>query len=200
MQALTSSSPSSSSSSTAAAAAAGTTGAAAFASSLHRRPSSSPLHLCTRSKWLSSSSSRFYSCSGSLSSSWRSSPPGRASVAAPAVLCKVPNITQDSFPDEVLKSDSPVLVGFCADWCGPCKLIGPVIDSVAKDFKGSLKAVKIDVDTSPDLVKEYDVYGLPTLIVFKDGKEVPKSRREGAINAKKLKALLDEVLPTTASA
>ncbi|KAH7423758.1 hypothetical protein KP509_12G072100 [Ceratopteris richardii] len=115
------------------------------------------------------------------------------------ISCKVPNITQESFDDEVLKSESPVLVGFCADWCGPCKLIGPVIDAVAKDFNGSLKAVKIDVDTSPDLVKEYEVYGLPTLIVFKDGKELPNSRREGAINAKKLKAFLAELLPTNAN-
>ncbi|KAI5056414.1 hypothetical protein GOP47_0028729 [Adiantum capillus-veneris] len=169
-----------------------TTVARAFPSSLcKRRPSSSPSRICRRSEWLFSASK-----SSCLSFSWQKFSACRAS---PAVVCKVPNITQDSFPDEVLKSECPVLVGFCADWCGPCKLIGPVIDSVAKDFNGSLKAVKIDVDTSPNLVKEYDVYGLPTLIVFKDGKEVPNSRKEGAMNAKKLKALLDEVLSTTAS-
>ena len=60
-----------------------------------------------------------------------------------------------------------------------------------------MKTLKIDTDASPDLVKEYDVYGLPTLILFKDGKEVPKSRREGTINAKKLKELLDELLTTS---
>jgi thioredoxin 1 len=60
-----------------------------------------------------------------------------------------------------------------------------------------LKTLKIDTDASPDLVTEYDVYGLPTLILFKDGKEVPNSRREGTINAKKLKELLDELLATT---
>lgn len=73
------------------------------------------------------------------------------------------------------------------------------MESVAKEFDGSLKAVKIDTDSSPDLVKEYDVYGLPTLILFKDGKEVTKSRREGTINAKKLKELLDELLTSTAT-
>ena len=60
-----------------------------------------------------------------------------------------------------------------------------------------MKTLKIDTDASPDLVKEYDVYGLPTLILFKDGKEVPNSRREGTINAKKLKELLDELLTTS---
>ncbi|MCO5559276.1 hypothetical protein L7F22_012902 [Adiantum nelumboides] len=163
------------------------TGARGFASSLCRGPVlSSPSKLSlfrpSKSSCLSSSRANFSACR-----------------VVPAIICKVPNITQDSFPDEVLKYEGPVLVGFCAEWCGPCKLIGPVIDSVAKDFNGSLKAVKIDVDTSPDLVKEYDVYGLPTLIVFKDGKEVPNSRKEGAINAKKLKVLLDEVLSSTAT-
>lgn len=68
------------------------------------------------------------------------------------------------------------------------------MESVAKEFDGSLKVYKVDTDSSPDLVKEYDVYGLPTLILFKDGKEVPGSRREGTINAKKLKELLNELL------
>ncbi|MCO5560540.1 hypothetical protein L7F22_014155 [Adiantum nelumboides] len=98
------------------------TGARAFASSLCRgRVLSSPSKLSlfrpSKSSCLSSSRANFSACR-----------------VVPAIICKVPNITQDSFPDEVLKSEGPVLVGFCADWCGPCKLIGPVIDSVAKSI------------------------------------------------------------------
>ncbi|KAJ7249070.1 hypothetical protein O6H91_10G056000 [Diphasiastrum complanatum] len=119
------------------------------------------------------------------------------SVKAP--VCAVPSIGQDQFEESVLKSDVPVLVDFWAEWCGPCKLVAPVVDWAAKNYVGQLKVYKIDTDASPELVSKYKLYGLPTLILFKAGEEVPGSRKEGAITAAKLQAHLDDLLPTLAA-
>ncbi|MCD7459999.1 hypothetical protein HAX54_042648 [Datura stramonium] len=109
-------------------------------------------------------------------------------------------INEDQFSDVVLKSDRPVLVEFVATWCGPCRLIGPAMESLAEEYKEKITVVKIDHDASPKLIEEYKVYGLPTLILFKDGKEVPDSKREGAITKVKLKAYIDELLKTVSIA
>uniref|UniRef100_A0A0D3G1N7 Thioredoxin domain-containing protein n=1 Tax=Oryza barthii TaxID=65489 RepID=A0A0D3G1N7_9ORYZ len=101
------------------------------------------------------------------------------------------------FEAEVLQSDLPVLVDFVADWCGPCRLIAPVVDWAAEEYEGRLKIVKIDHDANPQLIEEYKVYGLPSLILFKDGKEVPGSRREGAITKAKFKEYLEPLLSTS---
>eukprot|EP00249_Psilotum_nudum_P009423 c21927_g1_i1 orf=125-673(+) len=113
-------------------------------------------------------------------------------------VCKAPSIYEDRFEEEVLQSRVPVLVDFCADWCGPCKLIAPVMDWIDEEYKGTLKVFKIETDANPKLVERYKVYGLPTILLFKDGREVPGSRREGAINKKKLKILVDELLASVA--
>merc|ERR1711966_258865 len=91
---------------------------------------------------------------------------------------------------EVLQSETPVLIDFWATWCGPCKLISKVVEKAAPEFKGNLKIVKIETDPNPILVEKYEVYGLPTLMVFKDGQPVKGSKREGAINLAKLKDYL----------
>ncbi|XP_049388945.1 thioredoxin X, chloroplastic [Solanum stenotomum] len=109
-------------------------------------------------------------------------------------------IKEDEFSDVVLKSDRPVLVEFVATWCGPCRLISPAMESVAEEYKEKITVVKIDHDASPKLIEEYKVYGLPTLILFKDGKEVPDSKREGAITKVKLKEYLDGLLKTVSIA
>ncbi|KAH9323886.1 hypothetical protein KI387_018525, partial [Taxus chinensis] len=103
------------------------------------------------------------------------------------VTCKATSIGESEFEDKVVNSELPVLVDFVADWCGPCKLIAPIIDWASQEYAGKLKVFKIDHDANPQLVEKYKVYGLPTLILFKNGKEVSGSRREGAITKDKLK-------------
>ncbi|XP_062107945.1 thioredoxin X, chloroplastic [Humulus lupulus] len=109
----------------------------------------------------------------------------------------IQEIDQTQFPELVLKSDRPVLVEFVANWCGPCRLISPAIEWVAQEYKDRLTVVKIDHDANPKLIEDYKVYGLPALILFKNGKEVPESRREGAITKVKLKEYLDPLLEST---
>ncbi|KAL4569958.1 hypothetical protein LXL04_025607 [Taraxacum kok-saghyz] len=122
-----------------------------------------------------------------------SSPSSSSSVKGP-IKCGVTEINESQFPDVVLKSDIPVLVEFIAGWCGPCRLIAPAIESVAKEYEDKLLVVKIDHDANPKLIQEYKVYGLPALILFKDGREIPESRREGAITKAKLKEYIDTLL------
>ena len=87
---------------------------------------------------------------------------------------KVIEVTESTFDEEVLKSDKTVLVDFYADWCGPCKLLSPVVEEVAKE-NPNLKVVKIDVDANENLSYEYRTYSIPTLVVIKNGKEVNRS-------------------------
>ncbi len=84
------------------------------------------------------------------------------------------NFTDDNFDEEVLKSKLPVLVDFFAEWCGPCKMMGPVIDELAREYDGKWKIGKCDVDASGATAQKYGVQSIPTLIVFKDGKEVDR--------------------------
>lgn len=90
------------------------------------------------------------------------------------------HLTKDNFEQEVLKSDKTVLVDFWATWCGPCKMVGPIIDEIANETTDA-KICKVNVDEQPELAREYKVMSIPTLIVFKDGQMV---KREVGAKAK----------------
>ncbi len=79
------------------------------------------------------------------------------------------------FEAEVLKSKEPVLVDFYADWCGPCKMMAPVVDELAKEYKGKWKIGKLDVDESPEVSMKYGIQSIPTILFFKDGQVVDKA-------------------------
>lgn len=79
------------------------------------------------------------------------------------------HVTDASFEEEVLKSDLPVLVDFWAAWCGPCKMIAPILDDIAKEYSGRVKVCKVDVDANGDTPAKFGIRGIPTLILFKNG-------------------------------
>jgi len=97
-------------------------------------------------------------------------------------------VTDATFEAEVLKSDIPVLVDFWAPWCGPCRMIAPLIDQLAEEYSGKLKAVKLNTDESPSVATEYGIRSIPTVMIFKGGQKldtvigaVPKSTLTGTI-------------------
>ncbi len=83
-------------------------------------------------------------------------------------------VSDKTFDQEVLKSQTPVLVDFWATWCGPCKMIAPVLEQIATEKDGALKIAKLDVDENPDTAMKYGVQSIPTLLVFKGGQEVSR--------------------------
>ncbi|MBN7798248.1 thioredoxin TrxA [Parahaliea mediterranea] len=105
---------------------------------------------------------------------------------------QIVHVTDASFDDEVLKSDLPVLVDFWAEWCGPCKMIAPVLDEIASEYDGKLKVCKVDVDANPDIPPKFGIRGIPTLIVFKNGNA--EATKVGALSKSQLADFVQEVL------
>jgi thioredoxin 1 len=101
-------------------------------------------------------------------------------------------ITQDNFDKEVLKSDKPVVVDFWAPWCMPCKIIAPHVEKLAEEMKGSVKICKSNVDESPDIATELAVLNIPTLVMFKGGKEA--ARMIGVNSKEAIAAKIKELL------
>lgn len=100
--------------------------------------------------------------------------------------------TKQNFESEVLQSDVPVLVDFYADWCGPCKMMAPVVERLAEEFDGQVKVGKINVDDEPELAQKYRVVSIPTFLIIKDG-EV-KETSVGAMSAAQLTEKVKQVL------
>ena len=87
---------------------------------------------------------------------------------------EITKLSEDTFQDEVIGSEEPVLVDFTAVWCGPCKMLDPVVKELAMEWDGKVKVVKLDVDDNPSLAMNYQVMGVPTLMLFKEGKPVER--------------------------
>ncbi len=81
-------------------------------------------------------------------------------------------VTDDSFKDEVLESDVPVLVDFWAPWCGPCRMVAPVVDEISQQYEGQIKVVKLNTDENPNVASQYGIRSIPTLMIFKGGERV----------------------------
>jgi thioredoxin 1 len=99
------------------------------------------------------------------------------------------HVTDESFEPEVLKADTPVLVDYWAEWCGPCKAIAPLLDEVAKEYHGRVKVTKVNIDDNQEVPRKYNIRGIPTLMLFKNGNL--EAMKVGALSKSQLTAFLD---------
>jgi thioredoxin 1 len=105
---------------------------------------------------------------------------------------RIVHVTDDSFEQEVLQSSNPVLVDYWADWCGPCKMIAPVLDEIADEYDGKVRIAKLNIDENPNTPPRYGIRGIPTLMLFKQG-EV-EATKVGAVSKSQLTAFIDSNL------
>jgi thioredoxin 1 len=101
-------------------------------------------------------------------------------------------VTDQNFQEEVLKSQLPVLVDFWAPWCGPCKVVGPIVEELAKEYEGKIRVGKMNVDENPMVSGQFGIMSIPTLMVFKNGQ--PVKTTIGAQGKDTLKKMIDEAL------
>ena len=101
-------------------------------------------------------------------------------------------VTDDTFDDEVLKSPQPVLIDYWAEWCGPCKMIAPILDEIAREYSGRLKVAKLNIDDNQNTPAKYGIRGIPTLMLFKNGNV--EATKVGALSKSQLAAFIDSNL------
>lgn len=104
----------------------------------------------------------------------------------------IAHVNDDQFEEQVLKSSDPVLVDFWAEWCGPCKMIAPILDDLAASYQGRLKIAKINIDHNQKTPRNYNVRGIPTLMIFKDGKV--QATQIGAVSKTQLAQMIDKAI------
>lgn len=102
------------------------------------------------------------------------------------------HVTDDSFEDNVLKAELPVLVDYWAEWCGPCKMIAPILDEISTDYAGKISIAKLNIDENPDTPPKYGIRGIPTLMLFKNGNV--QATKVGALSKSQLTAFIDSNL------
>ncbi|MCA1798328.1 MAG: thioredoxin TrxA [Xanthomonadaceae bacterium] len=102
---------------------------------------------------------------------------------------QIVHTSDQSFDADVLKAEAPVLVDYWAEWCGPCKMIAPILDEIAKDYEGRVKVVKLNIDENPQTPPRYGIRGIPTLMLFKGGNV--EATKVGALTKSQLAAFLD---------
>jgi thioredoxin 1 len=102
---------------------------------------------------------------------------------------KINHVSDDTFQSQVLQSDTPVLVDYWAEWCGPCKMIAPVLDEVAQEYEGRLKVAKLNIDENQATPPKYGIRGIPTLMLFKNGNI--EATKVGAVSKSQLTAFID---------
>jgi len=105
------------------------------------------------------------------------------------VSANIVHVSDQSFEQEVLKAGGPVLVDFWAEWCGPCKMIAPILDEIAEEYTGKVKITKLNIDENPATPPKYGIRGIPTLMLFKDGNV--EATKVGAVSKSQLTAFLD---------
>jgi thioredoxin 1 len=98
-------------------------------------------------------------------------------------------VTDDTFEAEVIKSSNPVLVDYWAEWCGPCKMIAPILEEIASEYTGKITVAKLNIDDNPQTPPKYGIRGIPTLMLFKDGNV--EATKVGALSKSQLTAFLD---------
>ena len=104
----------------------------------------------------------------------------------------IAHVSDDQFEEQVLKSSEPVLVDFWAEWCGPCKMIAPILDELAMSYAGKIKIAKVNIDHNQKTPRNYNVRGIPTLMIFKDGKV--QATQIGAVSKTQLASLIDKTI------